>query len=249
LVRLADVSDSNIYVDTLVSPSYTTALCQVAQLPGISGKENNMILFEFAKRSPESMADIIDNYSLLVAADFDVCILASSDREFGYRREIHVWITPSDFDNASLMILLAYIVLGHPDWESGVIKLFAVFPEEEVEEQREQLLGLVKSGRIPISPHNIEFVHQKPGIDRKGLILERSRDADLTIIGFVGRAVRHQKGDLFLGYEGIGNILFVNTNKEIELAEEDETEPPAAPPATPDSDATEPVHAASNDVG
>ena len=224
LVRLADVSGSNIYVDTLVSPSYTTALCQVAQLPGISGKENNMILFEFSKRDGEGLTDILDNYALLVAADFDVCILASSDREFGYRKEIHVWITPSDYDNASLMILLAYIILGHPEWESGVIKLFAVFPEEEVEEQRDQLLDLVRSGRIPISAHNIEFVPQMPGMDRKHLVIERSRDADLTIVGFVGRAVRRQREDPFLGYDGIGNVLFVNTNKEIELVDEEAEE-------------------------
>lgn len=239
LVRLADVSESNIYVDTLVSPSYTTALCQVAQLPGVSGKENNMILFEFSKRSPKGLSDIIDNYKLLVAAGFDVCVLASSDREFGYRKEIHVWITPADYDNASLMILLAYIILGHPDWESGVIKLFAVFPEEDVEEQREQLLGLVRSGRIPISPHNIEFVRQSPGMDRKELVIERSRDADLTIVGFVGRAVRHQKEELFLGYEGIGNVLFVNTNEEIELVDEEGKGSPTEPAVTRDLEETE----------
>ena len=42
----------------MVSPSYTTAIAQVAQTPGISGKENNTVLFEFSKKSPEGLDDI-----------------------------------------------------------------------------------------------------------------------------------------------------------------------------------------------
>jgi len=43
-----------------------------------------------------------------------------------------LWITSSDYQNANLMIYIAYIILGHPDWSNGgQIKLFAVYPEEE----------------------------------------------------------------------------------------------------------------------
>ena len=51
--------------------------------------------------------------------------------------EIHIWLGPHDFLNATLMILLGYIVLGHPEWKRGEIKLFASFPEEDLEEERE----------------------------------------------------------------------------------------------------------------
>ena len=224
LVKMAGVSDSNVYVDTLISPSYTTAICQAAQLPGISGKENNMILFDFSKRDPAELMDIIDNYQLLVASGFDVAILGSSDREFGYKKEIHVWITPADYDNASLMILMAYIILGHPDWSKGVIKLFASFPEEELDEQRDELLKLVQSGRLPLSAQNIHLLGQKAGTSKRETINEKSRDADLTIIGFVGDALRHRKTEMFTGYDGIGNVLFVNTTQEIELIDERDDE-------------------------
>ena len=35
---------SNVYIDSLISPSYTSALAQVIQLSSISGRKNNLIL-------------------------------------------------------------------------------------------------------------------------------------------------------------------------------------------------------------
>jgi hypothetical protein len=36
-----------VYVDTIVSPSLRSALAQSLQVPGVSGMENNSVLFEF----------------------------------------------------------------------------------------------------------------------------------------------------------------------------------------------------------
>lgn len=229
LVRMVDVSEGNVYVDTLVSPSYTTAISQLVQLPGISGKENNMILFEYSKKQPDVLAKIIDNYQLTVATDFDVCILGSSDRGFGYHSEIHIWLSASDYENAALMILLAYVILGHPDWKGGVIKIFAIFPEKEIEEQQARLLALIKSGRLPISAQNVEFITQQPDTDRKAIINDKSIDADLTILGFQGKALKRQKEKLFEGFDQISNVLFVSATTEIEIVpeEEDALEPAA----------------------
>lgn len=41
--QLLENNKSKVYVDTLISPSYTSALAQVVQLSSISGKENNFI--------------------------------------------------------------------------------------------------------------------------------------------------------------------------------------------------------------
>ncbi|MEM6724048.1 MAG: amino acid permease, partial [Bacteroidota bacterium] len=49
LIKMAETSRSNVYIDTLISPSFTSAIAQIIQLPGISGKENNLIMFEFSK--------------------------------------------------------------------------------------------------------------------------------------------------------------------------------------------------------
>ena len=222
LVRLSDLSASNIYMDTLINPSYAEALGVVAQLPGLSGVANNLILFEFDKEAPEDLDAFVSSYRMLIAASLDVCVLAASDRGFGYRHEIDIWITPTDFENAALMILLGYILLGHPDWKDAEIKLFAVFPEEEIEMEKERMLSLVRSGRLPIAAKNIELIIRRPGVAVESLIQERSRDADLTMLGFVGEDVRHRKADAFGGTEGLGNVLFVSSTHEIELYDEKE---------------------------
>jgi len=50
------------------------------------------------------------------------------------------------------------------------------------------------------------------------VLCERSRDADLVMIGFRAEALRHQGAELFEGYEGLGNILFVSSRSEKCLA-------------------------------
>ena len=214
LIGISDFSKSNVYLDTLISPSYTSAIAQVIQLPGISGKENNMILFEFSKANPDNLEDIVDNFQLIKSMEFDICILATSDRKFGIKKEINIWITSKDYENANLMILMAYIILGHPDWKRGSIKIFVISTEEEVVEQREKLLGMINSGRLPISPNNVQFIIQAYDKDPRSIIAEKSKYADLTILGFRNELIRHKETDVFRGYESVGDILFVNTNKQ-----------------------------------
>jgi amino acid transporter len=234
LVEMAHASGSNVYLDTMISPSYTTAIAQLLQLPGISGKENNMVLFEFSKEDPGDLDHIVDNYQLVSSLDFDVGLLGTSRRGFGYRRQLHVWLTPGDYENASLMILLAYVLLGHPDWKGGVIKVFSILQSERLDEERERLYRLIRSGRLPISASNVELIPQEAGKDRRAIVNARSRDADLVIVGFRGEAVRRGGPEVFKGYEGVGNVLFLNTKKEIEIVKEgDETVedvPEGAPP-------------------
>ena len=55
LIKMAETSRSNIYIDTLISPSYTSAIAQVIQLPGISGTENNLLILEYSKLHPTNL--------------------------------------------------------------------------------------------------------------------------------------------------------------------------------------------------
>ena len=222
LLKMGEISDSKVYVDTIISPSYTSAIAQVIQLPGISGKENNMMLFEYSRRNPDSLKEIIDNFQLLKAVNYDVCILGSTDKGFGYKREVHVWITPENYENANLMILMAYILMGHPEWKDGFIKLFAMFPESELKEQEIQLTNMISSGRIPISANNIELISSKDDIDEKSVINKHSSEADLTVIGFNSKSddqdvTYYIPLEEFQAYPNMGNILFVNTTSEKEI--------------------------------
>ena len=213
LLKMAIASGSHVYLDTHISPSFTSAVAQIIQLPGMSGKDNNMVIFEFLKKQPDSLQDIIDNFPLIKALNFDVCILGTSERGFGYKKEIHIWITSKDVANANLMILLGFILQGHPDWEDSEIRILNIAPEKELEQQKKELLQIIEEGRLSISRKNIEMIPQKPDIDMRDIIKKRSELADLTIIGFRHETLKKMGKDTFDGYGEIGNVLFVNTSK------------------------------------
>ena len=205
---------SKVYLDTIISPSYTSAIAQVIQLSGVSGKGNNMILFEFTTDERESLNDAIQNYQLLRATEFDVCILRSTIKGFGYKKNIHIWIRPNDFENANLMILLSYIMLGHPEWKNGVINIFSTYPLTEKEATEAKLLELIREGRLPISPSNIQLIPQLKEEKFDLIINKKSTDADLTIVGYNSEQIEQTSEDVFNKYPALGNILFVSAYKE-----------------------------------
>lgn len=217
LLHLAAGSKNRVYLDTIISPSYTSAIAQVIQLSGISGKGNNMILFEFSQNKPESLKESLNNEDILHAMGFDICVLSTSYKGFGYKKQIHIWITPSDFENANLMILLGYILLGHPEWKDGYIKIFALYDGMEIERKSEDIKELIKTGRLPISFKNINLIHMKDPEKVKETISNTSVDADLTIIGFNSQKINQSGYEVFTGYDKLGNILFVSSNKEKEI--------------------------------
>jgi solute carrier family 12 sodium/potassium/chloride transporter 2 len=214
LINLASKEKNRMYLDTMISPSYTTAVAQTIQLTGISGQGNNLILFDFDSHNRGSFQTTLDNYPLIHEAGFDICVLNHSIKGFGKKKELHVWITADDLINANLMILLAYIIIGHPDWKRGQIKIFALYWEEELEEKHNQLLELIKSGRLPISKKNINLIPLKEQSDLKKLITKKSACADLAIVGFQHDMVQENGVDAFCGYEDICNVLFVNSQKD-----------------------------------
>ncbi|MEJ2594809.1 MAG: amino acid permease [bacterium] len=211
---ITDVSEesNNVYIDTIISPSYTSAIAQAIQIPGISGMENNMVLFEFDKENPEGLVDIIDNFNLVHAGHFDVCILASSRKPIKFRKGIHVWIKSVDEYNANLMILISFIISGHPDWARGNISIFHICKQEELRETKQKMNDLVISGRLPISTQNIEIIIQKEEVSPKTLINEYSAEAGLTILGFRTETINHSREIIFSGYDDLGSTIFVNAH-------------------------------------
>jgi len=154
---------------------------------------------------------------LLKATNFDVCILRKSFRSFGEKLTIHIWISPQDYENSNLMILLGYILLGHPDWKEAEIKIFSVYNGENINEEREKLHTLIEEGRLPISPSNILLIKNNKNSRIRKIINRKSVDADLTIVGFKATLLKKQKEELFEGYDKLGNILFVNSISEKEI--------------------------------
>ena len=217
LINLSAGSKNRVYLDTIISPSYTSAIAQVIQLSGISGKGNNMILFEYSSNHPEGINEALKTHNLLQSTGFDICVLHTSYKGFGYKQQIHIWITSSDYDNANLMILLGYIILGHPEWKKGILKIYALYNSQELERKRKDLLELIKSGRIPISPSNINLISMDETESKEQIITEKSIDADLVIVGFRFERIRTEGVNIFNGYDDLSNTLFISSNQEKDL--------------------------------
>ena len=201
---------STLYIDTMISPSYTSAIAQVIQSPSISGMENNMVVFEYDKNSPEELARILENTNLVRAGGFDICIFSNCVTPIRYRNGIHVWVRTTDEKNTNLMILLGYIIMAHPDWKRSYIKIFNICPEGKSKEVKKELEELIATGRLPITLTNIEIITLSGNQTIKEIVAEHSRNAGLTIIGFHEDAIKHGHTEYFTEYNLIGDVLFVN---------------------------------------
>lgn len=217
LVVMAESSHSRVYVDTLISPSFQESIAQVIQLPGIAGTDNNLLLIEFSKNEPEHLTEFEENFKLIKALKYDVAILGTSERGYGLKKDIHIWLTSEDYENASLMILLGYIILGHSDWRGGKISIFAVYPEDRLAEERNRLSMLIDAGQLPISPNNINVISKPQDRTMNQIICEKSRDADLTIVGFRAEIMKHQGAESLLSLKEIGNTMFVHSGEHKEI--------------------------------
>lgn len=222
LIRQGRDSGAGIYVDTIISPSFKTAIAQIVQIPGISGMDNNSILFEFHEDDTEEISDIVDGCQFASVAGFNVCVLRSSERHFGYKKRIHIWLTSGDLRNANLMILLAYIIIGHPDWRGCEIDLYATFESKESDAQIRRLDELIDKGRIPISRKNIKTIAvDKEKDDFETLVSENSSDADLVLTGMSVKKLQEDRGVFFQKFKNIKDLLFVYAGQRIVITESD----------------------------
>jgi hypothetical protein len=218
LVELARVQKSTVYLDTIVSPSMTSALAQSLQIPGVSGLSNNAILFEFAKDDPpEVLDDLIQHARFASHANVDILVLRHGDWHFGERKNIHVWLTWNDQSNANLMILLSYILLGHRDWADAEISVSAALPKEQLAEQRIELKKLMAEGRLPVSSKNLKFYPTKDQASFHRLVSRISTDADLTVVGFDQDGLIKRPKEVFTNHPTLRDVLFVHTSDVIEM--------------------------------
>ena len=214
-LMLEEADEENyVYIDTIISPSYTSAIAQAIQIPGVAGMENNMVIFEYNKEKPDNLGRIVENFSLVDSGDFDICVLASSPKKMKIQNGIHVWINSFDTENANLMILLSFIILGHPDLKKTSIEIFVVCHENEVQQSKQEMKKLVLSGRMPITEKNIKIIQRTDEISTKTIINKTSKDAGLILVGLREEIVKHEKENTFAGYDDLGTILFVHSKEQ-----------------------------------
>ncbi|UCH92880.1 MAG: amino acid permease, partial [Candidatus Aminicenantes bacterium] len=155
--------------------------------------------------------------------DFNIAVLRSSDRHFGYKKRIDIWLTPGDYSNANLMILLSYILMGHPEWKGCKIELFAAFEASDMDRHVAQLNRLIDDGRIPIAKKNLQKIPwDKDKSSYEAMVTQHSESADLVIMGFSLKKIKKEKGDFFKKFGNVKDILFVRAGQKILITEDTE---------------------------
>ena len=216
LVKRSELSRAGTFVDTLIAPTFERAVTQALQYPGISGLPNNSVLLEFDQDHPDEIPRLERAMRLAASSRFNVVVLRSTTFRFGYRSSIHVWLTPETLPNAAMMLMLAYIIVGHPEWRTAEIRVFACIGTDGDEREADQLAALVDQGRLPIGRKNVETLPVESQHRIEVEVERRSSDADLVIAGISD--VQMGEGSLteaLQSHRAANDIVFVHAVEEI----------------------------------
>ncbi|MCL2727303.1 MAG: amino acid permease, partial [Bacteroidales bacterium] len=217
LVETQKKRGSTLYLDTMISPSYSMAIAQAIQSPSISGMENNMVIFEYDKSAPIELPCIIEDVHLVKSGNYDVGIYAISEQPVDPKEGIHVWISDIDDKNTNFMILLGYIIMSHPEWRKTHIKIFITHHHGDVAAMRESLLHRITMGRLPATMAHIEIVPVDDTLSIGQVVQNYSVSAALIIFGFPDQIMHHNPEAFFTEFDTIGDVLFVNASQYREI--------------------------------
>ena len=218
LIKKTEISQAGIFVDSIICPTFKSALAQTLQMPGISGLPNNCVLLEFDPENPGEIEEVEQGVRLTANSLFNVLVLRSTGYRFGYRSSIDVWVTEDDLKNAPMMLLLAYIIVGNPEWKSAEIRLFACSDASDAEQEADRLSTLMKEGRLPISMHNVTSVSYSSQKVLEQKVAQQSSETDLVIAGLAAADLDSDKlGQILRSYEKANDVLFVHAIEEISI--------------------------------
>jgi amino acid transporter len=228
VINLTNTAKAGVYSGTIISPSFTTAVAQIIQVPGVAGMDNNGLILEFPKDDISNETELLKiqtGVKMGLNAEFNVCVMRSSDYNCGYKKTIHLWLTRQQLSNANLMILLAYIIMGHPDWSDSEISVYAAMPEKVLDVQKKFLEDLIQEGRIPISKSNITILPFPTHRAYEDLVHTYSFEADLVIVGFTPRQFNKYGYKVFTRFPKLRDVVFVTAEEdEVSLVELEEDE-------------------------
>ncbi|MFT5993137.1 MAG: amino acid transporter, partial [Bradymonadia bacterium] len=218
LLSLMQRQRGGVYVDTIISPSMISALAQSLQLPGVSGLANNTAVFEFSTHDDQDARhELLAGCRFAASMDMALIVLRHGDNHFGQRRQIDVWLTWNDAENANVMILLSYIVLGHSDWSEGEIRVNVAMPSDAIDARREEFQRFLASGRLPISEKNLRFFEVNELAAYRSLVALESQDADLTVVGFDLDGLEERGDALFTNHPSCKDVIFVHSREAVQI--------------------------------
>ncbi len=115
-----------------------------------------------------------------------------------------------------MMLMLAYIIVGHPEWRTAEIRVFACIGTDGDASEADRLSALVDQGRLPIGRKNIETLPVESQRRIEAAIAYRSSDADLVIAGISTDDVKEGSlAEVLQSHRAANDIIFVHAVEEI----------------------------------
>ena len=181
LVKRARGNRSRVHLDTIISPSYTSAIAQCIQLPGISGKGNNLFLMEYSPDQPANRDQLLDNFRCCWRRRAWTW-RCSEQRSEVWQQARHPFVDHARRQRQLQLDDFAGLHLAGPSrMEEASISVFFLARRRECKEEEEALRASILEGRLPIAEQNIEHVtHDSSSVQT---IKNKSGGADLVILG------------------------------------------------------------------
>ena len=117
-----------------------------------------------------------------------------------------------------MMLMLAYIIVGHHEWRTAEIRVFACVDPDRLQNSADELSSLVKQGRLPISRNNIETLPVKSPSDIEAVVADNSSSADLVIAGISKAQIAgNDLAGVLTSYKAANDVLFVYAAERITI--------------------------------
>jgi amino acid transporter len=205
----------------------------VAQANGIAGIESNTVMFGWSDRA-ERRAEWLGIIEQLAILGISAVICSPRDLDIGSRRRrrIDVWWGGLQA-NGDMLALFAHLISLNAEWRDATINIRSVATSEMMLERNRSLLErVIGNARIRA---RIDVMLRPPDVTIKDIISERSRGADVVLMGLrqvdPGDEMEYA-GRLSEFAEALPSVLFVRSAGEFRgrlLGDDGAERAPAAP--------------------
>lgn len=166
----------------------------VAQSYGLAGIQANTIVMGWSRKMDRAVnyGDLLHDLGLLDKSL--ILVDHAQGRAFGHRRRIDLWWGGLD-KNGGLMLLIARLMLDHPDWSNAELHLYIIIRNSRRKDETERRLKeILREARLRADP----TVLVDPGDGRpfSEIIAAHSARSDLVILGL--QAPVPGKGEAFV---------------------------------------------------
>jgi hypothetical protein len=183
---------------------------QVAASHGTAGIKTNTVVFGWSSTTEGKIQElqIIND----MASMGKNVLIAQIPKPFSKSssKRIDIWWRGQG-TNGDLMLLLSYLIRLNEKWRKAMINIFSVTQSEEEKDIMERHIRYsIKEARIDAAIHVIFAVET----DVLGILLKKSKNADLVFAGLARGQIDHKKGVKIIDriIAGLKAVVFVQNN-------------------------------------